>query len=54
MEMNRSSWLYLRFSAWSEEHCGNFLEAEYKNKGTLISHVYSVKKTKAHDSECGE
>lgn len=52
--MNGSSWLHLRFNAWSEEHYGNFPEVEYKNKGNLISHVYSGKKTKAHDSECGE
>lgn len=42
LEMNGSSWL----NEWIEECCGNFPEAEYRHKGTSITHVYSGKKTK--------
>lgn len=47
MEMNKSSWLHPRFSAWSEEHCGNFPELKYKNKDTSIPCTFLGKKTKS-------
>ena len=51
MEMNKSSWLHPRFSAWSEEHWKNFQSLTIKIK-TPQSHVHiQERKPKAHTCE---